>query len=232
MANTTFNGPVRSENGFKVISKNSTTGAITDVATIASTGIVTDKYVKHVGFATGVTVNTTAGDSPAIGEFTQPANTIITDIKIFCATAPVIGTGDIGYEVGTSSSGAQIVAAVTDEILDGGTTVVLGNVTVTSLVLQTQSGTTAPASVQYTSAARTIYCNITNTVDATTANQGGGPNYLGKQKTVTVPKKWLSSPDHVVAELAYITPREQKILLDANIYGSLKGKPNKGPDGS
>jgi len=63
------------------------------------------------------------------------------------------------------------------------------------------------------------------------ANQGGGPNYLGKQKEVTVPKKWLSSPDHVVAELAYITPREQKILLDADIYGSLKGKPNKGPGG-
>jgi hypothetical protein len=63
------------------------------------------------------------------------------------------------------------------------------------------------------------------------ANQGGGPNYLGKEKTVTVPKKWLSSPDHVVAELAYITPREQKILLDANLYGSLKGKPNKGPGG-
>jgi len=63
------------------------------------------------------------------------------------------------------------------------------------------------------------------------ANQGGGKNYLGKQKTVTVPKKWLSDPDHVVAELAYITPREQKILLDANIYGSLKGKPNKGPGG-
>ena len=63
------------------------------------------------------------------------------------------------------------------------------------------------------------------------ANQGGGPNYLGKQETVTVPKKWLSDPDHVVAELAYITPREQKILLDENIYGSLKGKPNKGPGG-
>ncbi len=63
------------------------------------------------------------------------------------------------------------------------------------------------------------------------ANQGGGPNYLGKQETVTVPKKWLSDPDHVVAELAYITPREQKILLNENIYGSLKGKPNKGPGG-
>ena len=61
--------------------------------------------------------------------------------------------------------------------------------------------------------------------------QAGGMNYLGKQETVTVPKRWLSSPDHVVAELAYITPKEQKILLDANVYGSLKGKPNKGPGG-
>jgi len=169
MANSTFNGPVRSENGFEVINVNATTGAVTNTFDIASTGIITNKYVKHVGFATGVTVNSTAGDSPAIGEFTQPANTIITNIKIFCVTSPVIGTGDIGYEVGTSSSGAQIVAAVTDQILDGGTTVVVGNVTLPSLVLQTESGTTAPASVQYASAERTIYCNITNTVDATTA---------------------------------------------------------------
>jgi len=169
MATTTFSGAVRSENGFKVINKNSSTGAITETSSIASTGIITNKFVKHVGFATGVTVNTTAGDSPSIGEFTQPANTIITDIKIFCVTAPVIGTGDIGYEVGTSSSGAQIVAAITDEILDGGTTVVVGNVTTTTLVATTQNATTAPVSAQYTSAERTIFCNITNTVDATTA---------------------------------------------------------------
>jgi len=168
MANSTFSGAVRSENGFKVINVASGTGAVTETSSVASTGIFTNKYIKHVGYATGVTVNSTAGDSAAIGEFTQPANTIITNIKIFCATAPVIGTGDIGYEVGTSSSGAQIVAAQTDEILDGGTTVVVGNVTVTDLVLQTQDGTTAPASVQYTSAARTIYCNITNTVNSTT----------------------------------------------------------------
>jgi len=169
MATTTFNGAVRSENGFKVINKNATTGAITETSSVASTGIFTNKYIKHVGYATGVTVNTTAGDSPAIGQFTQPANTVITDIKIFCVTAPVIGTGDIGYEVGTSSSGAQIVAAVTDEILDGGTTVVVGNVTTTTLVATTQSATTAPVSPQYASAERTIFCNITNTVDATTA---------------------------------------------------------------
>ena len=132
-------------------------------------GAVNSLYVKHVAHVTGVTVNSTAGDSPAIGTFVQPAGTVITDIKIFCVTAPVIGSGDIGYEVGTSSSGAQIVATQADEILAGGTTVVVGNVTLTSLVLQTQDATTAPVSVQYAAAARNIFCNITNTVDATTA---------------------------------------------------------------
>ena len=64
------------------------------------------------------------------------------------------------------------------------------------------------------------------------AVQGGGPNYLGKQKTVTAPKKWKSSPDHEPAELAYITKKEKDILIDLNLYGSLKdGKPNRGPSG-
>ena len=130
---------------------------------------VNSLFVKHVAHVTGVTVNSTAGDSPTIGTFVQPAGTVITDIKIFCVTAPVIGSGDIGYEVGTSSSGAQIVATQADEILDAGTTVVVGNVTVTSLILQTQDAATAPVSVQYAAAARNIFCNITNTVDATTA---------------------------------------------------------------
>ena len=169
MATTTFTGAVRSENGFKVINKNSSTGAVTETSSVASTGVFTNKYIKHVGYASGVTVNTTAGDSPTIATFVQPANTIITDIKIFCDVSPVIGTGDIGYEVGTSSSGAQIVAAIADEILDGGTTVVIGNVTSTTLVSTTQNAATAPVSPQYTSAERNIFCNITNTVDATTA---------------------------------------------------------------
>ena len=159
MANTTFSGPVRSENGFQSVDKGSTSGAYTTRVVLG----------KGIGHATGVTVNTTAGDSPAIGEFTQPANTVITNISIVCVTAPVIGTGDIGFEVGTTSSGAQLVVAIPDQILDGGTTVVVGNVVNCTLVAQTESTTTAPASVQYTASERTVYCNITNTVDATTA---------------------------------------------------------------
>ena len=40
--------------------------------------------------------------------------------------------------------------------------------------------------------------------------QGGGPNYLGKQPEVTVPRRWKSSPDHPDTELAYITEPEKK----------------------
>jgi len=146
-----------------------TTLLVSGAATLASA--VNSKFVKHVAQVTGVSVNSTAGDSPAIGTFSQPANTIITGITILCAVAPVTGTGDIGYEVGTASSGAQIVATQADEILDGGTTVVVGNVTQTALVLTTQDATTAPISAQFnaTGSARNIFCNITNTVNATTA---------------------------------------------------------------
>ena len=61
--------------------------------------------------------------------------------------------------------------------------------------------------------------------------QGGVLNYLGKQKTVNAPIHWRSSPKHPIAHLAYITKDEEKILVDLDLYGSLKGKPNKGPSG-
>ena len=61
--------------------------------------------------------------------------------------------------------------------------------------------------------------------------QGGVLNYLGKQKTVNAPRHWRSSPKHPIAHLSYITKDEEKILIDLNLYGSLKGKPNKGPFG-
>lgn len=41
MANTTFNGPVRSENGFQTISINSSTGAVTTTATLGPATSVT-----------------------------------------------------------------------------------------------------------------------------------------------------------------------------------------------
>jgi len=62
--------------------------------------------------------------------------------------------------------------------------------------------------------------------------QGGVKNYLGKQKTVSdVPIKWQSGPDKPSTELAYITKAEKDLLLKADIHGSLKDGPNKGPGG-
>jgi len=73
MANTTFNGPVRSENGFETISINSSTGAVTVTSTIgpamsvtslAATGNVTaDSNVALVaGGATAFIATNTANN--------------------------------------------------------------------------------------------------------------------------------------------------------------------------
>ena len=119
---------------------------------------------------------TTAGDS--IVQWTQPANTLIMDAWLLCTTAPVIGSGDIGYEIGTSSSGNEI-AGVANEILDGGTTVVVGALTmiggatgatlaVPLIKRDVQNDTTHVVDASYTTSARTLYLNLINSEDATT----------------------------------------------------------------
>jgi hypothetical protein len=42
MANTTFQGPVRSENGFQTITKSATTGAVTVTATFGAATTIED----------------------------------------------------------------------------------------------------------------------------------------------------------------------------------------------
>ena len=56
-------------------------------------------------------------------------------------------------------------------------------------------------------------------------------NYLGKQKTVTIPVKWKSSPEAPATELAYITKKEKDLLIKKDLHGSLKKGPNTGPSG-
>lgn len=46
MSNTTFSGPVRSENGFQTISVNATTGAVSTTATLGATTSVTTLAVS------------------------------------------------------------------------------------------------------------------------------------------------------------------------------------------
>jgi len=61
--------------------------------------------------------------------------------------------------------------------------------------------------------------------------QGGVKNYLGEQPMVSAPKYWQSAPNHEMTELAYITPRERDVLVDMNMYGTMRGGPNEGPSG-
>ena len=46
MSNTTFSGPVRSQNGFEVVSVNATTGAVTTTATLGAASSVTSVTVS------------------------------------------------------------------------------------------------------------------------------------------------------------------------------------------
>ena len=86
MANTTFNGPVRSENGFKTIIKNSDTGAVTSDMTLST-------------YSTSITVAATGTDhkETSIG---MPANFIPMGVAITVTGASANGVtiNDIGTE--------------------------------------------------------------------------------------------------------------------------------------
>ena len=56
MANTTFQGPVRSQNGFQTISVNATTGAVTVTATLGPHTSVSTLTTSGVVIMTGLPV--------------------------------------------------------------------------------------------------------------------------------------------------------------------------------
>lgn len=56
MANVTFSGPVRSENGFQTISVNSTTGAVTTTATIGAATSITSLAVSGASTLSGAII--------------------------------------------------------------------------------------------------------------------------------------------------------------------------------
>jgi len=97
MANTTFNGPVRSENGFQSISIDATTGAVTVNATFGAATSVTSLAATTVS-ATG---NVTADSNVAL---------VAGGASAFIATNTAAG---MGVYVG---SGAPTVAAAKGSI--------------------------------------------------------------------------------------------------------------------
>ena len=89
MANTTFSGPVRSENGFQDITKNSTTGAVTSTMTLKT-------YETTITVADGATT----GKEAAIG---IPSNFIPMGVTVVVTTAASnsVTLNDIGTDADT-----------------------------------------------------------------------------------------------------------------------------------
>jgi len=100
MANSTFSGAVRSENGFKTIVKNSSTGAVT-----SDMGLST--YVATVTVANGATT----GKESAIG---IPSNFIPMGVTIAVtgAASNAVNLVDIGTDADTDGFVDGITAAV------------------------------------------------------------------------------------------------------------------------
>jgi hypothetical protein len=78
MASTTFNGPVRSENGFQAITKSATTGAVTVNATFGATTVVTDLNTTNLVFTDQNHPTTAAINATGVATAAQVATGYIT----------------------------------------------------------------------------------------------------------------------------------------------------------
>ena len=119
MANSTFSGPVRSEGGFTVVSKNATTGAFTTQSSIDSSGIASfDANTMPVEAGTGIT---TGSGTIYRSSVVRSGGIITTQILIDLTGLRSTGSGDIIGVNGTSlvCHIGQITAARNGTILTG-----------------------------------------------------------------------------------------------------------------
>ena len=102
MANTTFNGPVRSVNGFQDISISATTGAVTVDATFGATTSVTNLTTTNLVFTDQNHPTTAAINATATATAAQVATGYITSTSA-AATTITLPTGTLlGAAVGAS----------------------------------------------------------------------------------------------------------------------------------
>jgi len=94
MANTTFNGPVRSENGFQDMSINSTTGAVTVDATFGATTSVTNLTTTNLVFTDQNHPTTAAVNATATATAAEVATGYITSTSA-AATTITLPTGTL-----------------------------------------------------------------------------------------------------------------------------------------
>jgi len=102
MANTTFNGPVRSQNGFQTVSIDATTGAVTTTATLGVTTSVTNLTTSNLVFTDQNHPSTAAINATATATAAQVATGYITSTS----AAPVTITLPTGTLLGAALGAA------------------------------------------------------------------------------------------------------------------------------
>jgi hypothetical protein len=129
-------------------------------------------------------------NSDSVVSWTQPANTALINIYLAVTTAPVTAaSAELGFEVGTTSGGGEIVTQMPDEIIDvgaDGTDLAVGAVlhiagrgnaadgsggpVLNAFNSATTDATTLAADGTYTASSRTLYLNtVTSNHAVTTA---------------------------------------------------------------
>lgn len=102
MANTTFNGPVRSQNGFQTISISPTTGAVTVTSTLGPATSVTDLTTSNLVFTDQNHPTTAAINATATATAAQVATGYITSTSA-AATTITLPTGTLlGAAIGAA----------------------------------------------------------------------------------------------------------------------------------
>ena len=125
MASTTFNGPVRSQNGFQSITKNATTGAVTVDATFGAATSVTSLVYRNENHPTTAAINATATATAAqvatgyITSTSAAATTITlpTGTALGAAIGAVRGTVLELYVDNTAGASTVTIAVATNGIL-------------------------------------------------------------------------------------------------------------------
>jgi hypothetical protein len=105
MANSTFSGPVRSQNGFQTVSVNSTTGAVTTTSTIGPDTSVTNLTTTNLVFTdinhpVTAAINATATATPAEIATGYITSTSASATTITLPTGTLLGAA-IGATAGT-----------------------------------------------------------------------------------------------------------------------------------
>ncbi len=128
---------------------------------VSNSSVNTGRYMIHCQFVDNSAAFVQNSDS--IVSWTQPANTFIKNITLLVTGAPeTAASADLGYEVGSTSSGEEIVALDADNIIDAGadgTDVVAGALIELTMLRKTADATTLAADASYTESARTLYFN-------------------------------------------------------------------------